>query len=93
MMITRTSEHIKVEGHRGTWYVIAEARFELTPDVNGKPATIPVHCFLLEHEVYGDEAPCLIVDENGTLLLEDVYNGFEDLEEAGWTWLDKEAGE
>lgn len=92
-MITRTSEHIKVEGHPGTWYVIAEARFELTPDVNGKPATIPVHCFLLEHEVYGDEAPCLIVDENGTLLLEDVYNGFADLEEAGWAWLDKEEDE
>lgn len=88
-MITRTSEHIIVEGHRGTWYVIAEAQFELTLDVNGKSVTIPARCSLLEHETYGDEAPCLIVDENGSLLLEDVYNGFADLEEAGWTWLDK----
>ena len=75
------------------WYVIAEAQFEMTLDVNGKPVTIPVRCFLLEHEAYGDEAPCLIVDENGSLLLEDVYNGFTDLEEAGRTWLDKEEEE
>jgi len=33
------------------------------------------------------------VDENGTILLEDVYNGFEDLEDADWTWLDKEDDE
>jgi len=93
MTITRTSEHIKIEGHRGTWYVIDEARLELTTDVSGKPVTIPVHGFLLEHETCGDEAPGLIVDENGTILLEDVYNGFEDLEGAGWTWLDKEDDE
>lgn len=31
-----------------------------------------------------DEAACVIVDENGSILLEDVWNGFEDLEEAGW---------
>ena len=92
-MITRTSEHIKVEGHRGTWYVIAEARVEQTPDVNGKPVTIPARCFLLEHEAYGDEAPCLIVAEHGAVLLEDVYHGLADLEEAGWTWLDKEEDE
>ncbi len=93
MTITRTSEHIRVEGHRGTWYVIGEARLELTSEVSGKPVTIPVRGFLLEHENYGDVAPSLIVDENGTILLEDVYNGFEDLEDAGWTWLDKEDGE
>lgn len=31
-MITRTSDHIKVEGRTGTWYVIDEGVFELTPD-------------------------------------------------------------
>jgi hypothetical protein len=32
----------------------------------------------VESEQYGDEAPCVIVDENNVLVLEDVYNGFDD---------------
>ena len=36
---------------------------------------------LLESEQYGDEAPCVIVDENLALVLEDVYNGFYDYDE------------
>lgn len=86
MKITRTSEHIRVEGHIGTWYVIDEGDFILTPDTDtGHPLTIPAHLFLLEHETYGDEAACVIVTEDGHLVLEDVYNGFDDLEDAGWT--------
>ena len=27
---------------------------------------------------YGDEAACIIVDERGKLVLDDVYNGFDD---------------
>lgn len=85
MMITRTSDHIKVEGHKGTWYVIDEGDFIFAPDTdNGQPLTIPVRLFLLEHETYGDEAACVIVAEDGHLVLEDVYNGFDDLEDAGW---------
>ncbi len=85
MTITRASDHIKVEGHKGTWYVIDEGDFVLTPDVDGnRPLTIPAHLFLLEHEIYGDEAACIIVDETGHLILEDVRNGFDDLEDAGW---------
>lgn len=83
-MITRESEHIKVEGHGGTWYVIDEGSFVLTPDTPDGPQTIRAHLFLLEHEKYGDEAACVIVDEAGRLVLEDVWNGFGDLEEAGW---------
>lgn len=84
-MITRTSDHIKVEGHTGTWYVIDEGVFELTPDTPaGEAITLHARLFLLEHEKYGDEAACVIVDENGKLLLDDVYNGFDDLEDAGW---------
>lgn len=37
--------------------------------------------FLLEHETYGDEAACLIVNENLEIILEDVWNGFDDLED------------
>ena len=83
-MITRESDHIEVEGHFGTWYVIDEGHFMLTLDTAQGPQTITTHLFLLEHEEYGDEAACVIVDENGRLVLEDVYNGFSDLEDAGW---------
>ena len=38
--------------------------------------------FLLEHETYGDETGCVIVDENGMLLVGDVCNGFDDYYEA-----------
>ena len=83
-MITRESDHIKVVGHYGAWYVIDDGVFILTPDTERGPQTITVHLFLLEHEEYGDDVPCIIVDENGALVMEDVYNGFEDLEDAGW---------
>lgn len=83
--ITRDSDHIKVEGHVGTWHIIDSGVYELTPDENGKPTTIRATCFLLEHDKYGDEAASVIVDQDGKLLLDDVYNGFDDLEEAGWS--------
>ena len=31
-----------------------------------------------EYDTYGDEAACIIVDERGKLVLDDVYNGFDD---------------
>ena len=43
-----------------------------------------------EHDEYGDEAASVIVDQDGRLLLEDVYNGFDDLLEAGWAVADGE---
>lgn len=84
-MITRTSDHITVEGHVGTWYVIDEGNFELTPDTSRGPETIRAHLFLLEHEEYGDEAACVIVDESGKLVMDDIWNGFDDLDDAGWS--------
>lgn len=61
-------EHIKIKGHIGTWYVIDETEWK------GE------NVFLLEHETYGDEAACLIVNEKLEIILEDVWNGFDDLE-------------
>jgi hypothetical protein len=61
-------DNIKIEGHIGTWYVINELVYK------GDPV------FLLEHEDYGDEAACLIIKEDLTIVMEDVYNGFNDLE-------------
>lgn len=83
--IRADSDHIRIAGHIGTWHVIDEAWYALTPDTPDGPATLYAHCFLLEHEKYGDEAPGLIVDQTGALLLDDVYNGFDDLEESGWS--------
>lgn len=60
---------IKVYGHIGTWYVIDTMLW------NGEEV------YLLEHEQYGDEVPCVIVNGERELILEDVYNGFDDLEE------------
>lgn len=63
-------EGIKIAGHRGTWYVIDER------DYDGETL------YLLEHETYGDEAACLIVNSDKDVILEDVWNGFDDYEEA-----------
>lgn len=64
--ITEASENISVEGHIGTWYVIA------AEEIEGRKL------FLLEHEKYGDETANIIIDENKNLVMEDVWNGFDD---------------
>jgi hypothetical protein len=62
-------EGIVINGHNGTWYVIDEKE------------TVPYGMvYLLEHEVYGDMSPCLIVDANLKVLVDDVYNGLEELD-------------
>lgn len=63
------NENIKIVGYRGTWYVIDEKT------VKGEKL------FLLEHETYGDEAASLIVNKNLEVILDDVYNGFSDLDD------------
>lgn len=84
MKLTPSSDHIPIPGHIGTWYVIDDGWYIYTPDENGVPKTYRVHCFLLEHEEYGDEAAGLIVDEHGRIILDNVYNGLDELSEAGW---------
>ncbi|WP_313527654.1 YodL domain-containing protein [Anaerotignum sp.] len=67
--IIEGSSNIEVEGHIGTWYVIDTDKINDTA------------YFLLEHEEHGDEAACVIVDSDGKLVLDDVWNGFDDLKE------------
>lgn len=69
MIINKKSDGIKIEGYRGTWYVIAKAQSENGP------------IFLLEHETYGEDAAALIVDEHGKVIADNVWNGFSDLDE------------
>lgn len=62
-------DRIIVKGHVGTWYTIE------TQITDG------ILYLLLEHEAYGDETACVIIDIDGNLILEDVWNGFDDLDE------------
>jgi len=62
-------DNISVKGFKGTWYIIDEAYF------SGKEV------YLLEHEEFGDEAACIIINKELELILNNVWNGFDDLEE------------
>lgn len=70
MKIMADSKGIKIDRYRGKWYVIDTA-------INNT-----FKYFLLEHETYGDESACLIVDQDGKIIVDDVWNGFDDLPEA-----------
>jgi len=60
-------EHVKIERHIGTWYEINDIT------INGKSY------YLMEHETYGEDAPCVAIREDGSLLLEDIWNGIADI--------------
>ena len=75
-LIHGDSYNITVEGHIGTWYAIDET------EVGGEKF------FLLEHEEHGDMAACVAVNEQGKLVAEDLWNGFdEDFQEAVQKYL------
>lgn len=66
MKITMDTEHHKADGHRGTWYSINSCVY--------RGETF----YLMEHEKYGDEVANIAVHENGTLVAEDLWDGFDD---------------
>ena len=74
----RIIENISVPEHYGTWYTIDSIVYKDTV------------YFLLEHEEYGDETPNIIIDQNGRLILKEVFNGFEDLADfwEDWSFLE-----
>ena len=59
---------IEIQGWYGTWYSI------------DTQVTDHSLYLLLEHEEYGDETEHLIIDHTGNFILDDVYNGFDDLD-------------
>ena len=65
-LIHGDSDHITVEGHIGKWYAIDET------EIGGEKF------FLLEHEEHGDMAACVAVNEQGKLVAEDLWNGFDE---------------
>ena len=62
-------EGISAKHHIGTWYSIAHKMYK------------DQLYFLLEHEEYGDETANIIIDLEGNLILNEVRNGFDDLED------------
>lgn len=56
---------LMVEGHMGTWHTIGQREY------HGE------RFFLMRHDEYGSEAADIIVSENGTLVAEDLRNGFD----------------
>jgi hypothetical protein len=72
--------NIAIDGHIGTWRVIDTMD---TPD-----GTL----YLMEHEEFGDNAYNLIVDGEGSIIVEDVSNGFQDYYKAR-LWPDDELSE
>lgn len=78
--VSETTEHIKVKGHIGLWYVIDRKHYENVGTL-----------YLCEHETYGDETSCVIIDKDYNLIIDDVWNGFDDYEEAvDWENYQKE---
>ncbi len=61
-----TKENIRVEGYRGTWYVIAET------------VTDGRKYYLLESEKWGDEAPNLLTDAEMNVIADDMYDNIEE---------------
>lgn len=69
--VTEQTSGLMVEGHMGTWHTIGRQEY------HGE------RFFLMRHDEYGSEAADIIVSENGTLVAEDLRNGFD--AEAGFT--------
>lgn len=67
------TDGIRVKGHTGTWYII-DTMISMYYGFTGV-------FHLLESEQYGDAAAHIIIDDDGNLILDEVYNGFDDLRE------------
>ena len=63
--------NVKLKGYYGTFYIISDT----VMDIKGTLKRV----YLLESEVWGDEVPCIIIDGDYNVILDNVYNGFDDL--------------
>ena len=65
-IVNENTSGMAVDGHIGTWHTIDHK------EIDG-------HTFwLMEHDTFGDDASCIIVDERGELVLSHVYDGFDE---------------
>lgn len=74
MVIHENSDSIRIDGYKGSWYVID------TMNLYPFNHEFAVAIYLLESEQYGDEWPGLIVTKFGNVICDEAYNGFSDLE-------------
>lgn len=65
----RQTDGIKVEGHRGTWYVI---------DGVSRGGNM---YYLLESEQYGEDTDYIAIDENGRLKFDEITDGITEIVE------------
>ena len=63
--ITENTKGFEAEGHEGTWYTFDQKVYQ------GETF------FQMRHERYGSEVADIIVAEDGTLVAEDVWYGFD----------------
>ncbi len=62
-IVNENTSGMAVDGHIGTWHTIDHK------EIDG-------HTFwLMEHDTFGDDASCIIVDERGDLVLSHIYDG------------------
>lgn len=73
----RAGDGIRIDGHVGTWHIVDQTQRAL-PHRDGEMDAF----YLLEHDTYGEDAAMLIVNKEAKVVLDDVYNGFDDLDEA-----------
>ena len=65
MTITAETRGYEAEGHNGTWHTVDEKEYA------GEKF------FLMEHDEFGSDVAGIIVAENGQLVAEDLWNGFD----------------
>ena len=65
--LTKDTVDYEIEGKDGTWEVVDYLLVE------GK------NYFLMEHEQYGTNVAYVILDQNGKVIVDSVYNGFDDM--------------
>lgn len=65
--LTKDTVGYEIAGKDGTWEVIDYLLVE------GK------NYFLMEHEQYGKDVAYVVLDQNGNVLVDSTYNGFDDV--------------
>ena len=67
--INKDSKNIKLEGYKGTWYVI------------GSEVIFGQRLYMMENEQLGEYESNVIVNNKGKVIMNDVEDGWEELEE------------
>ncbi len=64
-IISADTSGIHIPGHCGTWHTIDHRV------IGG------YKFYLMESDIYGDDAACILLDEHGRIVAEDLFDGFD----------------